>query len=161
MVGDFQPDASGKWSNGFDGSTVKGAVYPGNIAVSAELGSYSWWIPATATDAEAEAAEAFLAFILSKDEISAYCFAEGGTPKMWKLSDEFWAELSKVSPLMATYMQAISPETTMTPNFEGCIPSSVAAVGFGSLLPQLFDGTYTPEQFAQQLSVMAREAVED
>jgi raffinose/stachyose/melibiose transport system substrate-binding protein len=62
---------------------------------------------------------------------------------------------------MTTYMQAITPDTTFIPNFLDVIPSSVANVGFGSLLPQLFDSTYTPEQFAEQLGIMAVQAVED
>jgi raffinose/stachyose/melibiose transport system substrate-binding protein len=161
MVGDFAPSAADKWTNDFDGADVKGAAYPGNVAIQAERGSYGWWIPSTLSDEEAEVAEAFLAHMLSKEEIEQYCFQEGGNPQMWTLSDEYWAKLSQENPVLATCMQAITPETTFTPNFLDVVPSSIADLKFGSLLPQLFDGTYTPEQFAEQLSIMAQEAVED
>jgi raffinose/stachyose/melibiose transport system substrate-binding protein len=161
MVGDFAPGAADKWTNGFNGADAKGASFPGNIAIQAERGSYGWWIPSTLSEEEAELAEAFLAHMLSKEEIELFCFQEGGNPQMWTLSDEYWAKLSEVNPLMTSYMRAITPDTTFTPNFIDVIPSSVANVGFGSLLPQLFDGTYTPGQFAEQLGIMAVQAVED
>ena len=161
MVADFLPGSEDKWSNGFDGSTVKGAVFPGNISVNNLTGGYGWWIPSTATEQEAEAAEAFLAFMLSKDEIEAYCAAEGGAPMMFDLSDETIAEIAEANPLMASYTACQNAETLYTPSILDIMPSSVANTGFGSLLPLLLDGTYTPEQFAQELSAMATEAMED
>ncbi|NLG26025.1 MAG: extracellular solute-binding protein, partial [Clostridiales bacterium] len=161
MVGDFAPGAGDKWSNGFDGATVVGGVFPGNVAIAGLTGSYHWWIPATATDAEKEVAQAFLAFMLSKDEITAYCVAEGGSPLMWNLSDETYAKIAEESPLMSSYTKAVNSETRYCPNILDVMPSSVAATGFGSLLPLLFDGTYTAEQFCQQLSAMAGDALQD
>lgn len=161
MVGDFSADSKDKWSNDFDGSTVVGAVFPGNVAIASLTGSYGWWIPATATDEEKELAEAFLGFILSKDEIEAYCVAEGGSPITWKLSEETYAKLAEESPLMSSYTKAVNTETIYCPNILDVMPSSVANTGFGSLLPLLFDGTYTPEQFCQQLTSMATDALED
>lgn len=160
MVGDFSETAKGKWSNGFDGTTVKGAVFPGNIAVANLTGNYTWWIPATASDAEKEAAQAFLAFILSKDEIEQFCVAEGGSPLNWNLSEATYETIAKVSPLMSSYTKAVNDKTIYCPNILDTMPSSVANTGFGSLLPQLLDGTYTADQFCQQLSTMAKEAKE-
>ena len=37
------------------------------------------------------------------------------------------------------------------------MPSSIANTEFGNLLPLLIDGTYTPEQFCQQLTTLAEE----
>ena len=161
MVSDFLPGSEDKWSNGFDGSTVKGAVFPGNVSLSNPVGGYGWWIPATATEDEAEAAEAFLAFMMSKEEIEAYCVAEGGAPMMFDLSDESIAKIAENNPLMASYTACQNSDTLYVPNILDCMPSSVANTGFGSLLPLLIDGTYTPEQFAQELSAMATEALED
>ncbi|MGI6173752.1 MAG: ABC transporter substrate-binding protein [Christensenellales bacterium] len=161
MVSDFCAGAENKWSNGFDGSTVKGATFPGNIALSNLTGGYGWWIPATATDEEKEVAMAFLAFMLSKEEVEAYCIAEGGSPLMWNLSDAAYETLDKENPIMSSYTKAVNTETTFCPNILDCMPSSVANSGFGSLLPLLLDGSYTPEQFCEQLSMMAKEALED
>lgn len=161
MVGDFTAGSEDKWSNDFTGSTVVGSVFPGNVAIASLTGSYGWWIPATATDDERALAEAFLSFMLSKDEIEAYCVAEGGSPLTWNLSEETYAKLAEESPLMSSYAKAVNTDTIYCPNILDVMPSSVANTGFGSLLPQLFDGTYTPEQFCQQLSSMASDALED
>jgi raffinose/stachyose/melibiose transport system substrate-binding protein len=161
MVSDFAPDAKDKWSNDFDGSTIVGAVFPGNVAIASLTGSYGWWIPATASEDERKLAEAFLSFILSKEEVEAYCLAEGGSPLNWNLSEETYAKLAETSPLMSSYTKAVNSDTIYCPNILDVMPSSVANTGFGSLLPQLFDGTYTPEQFCQQLTNMATEALAD
>lgn len=161
MVSDFLAGAEGKWSNDFDGATVKGAVFPGNVAVSNLTGSYSWWIPKTASAEQQEAAKAFLGFMLSKAEIEAYCLAEGGNPITWSLSEDALAEMAEANPLMSSYVGATSGETVYVPNILDVMPSSVANTGFGTLLPLLLDGTYTPEQFCQQLSQMATDALHD
>lgn len=161
MVSDFLKGSEDKWSNGFDGAVVRGAVFPGNIAVSNLTGSYGWWIPNTATAEQQEAAKAFLGFMLSKPEIEAYCLAEGGNPITWGLSDEAFAKMAETNPLMASYVGAADADTTYVPNILDVMPSSVANTGFGSLLPLLLDGTYTPEQFAQQLTQTATDALTD
>lgn len=159
MVGDFAADAKDKWSNGFDGSTVHGAVFPGNIAVSGTSGSYGWWIPATATDAQKECASAFIAFILSPAELEAYMLAEGGTAPLLAPSSDFLAKRAAENPLLDEYVGAVKSDTILIPAFADCIPTSVANTGFGSLLPKLIDGSLTPEQFLQQLGTMAQEAM--
>lgn len=136
-------------------------MFPGNIAVSNLTGSYGWWIPNTATAEQQEAAKAFLGFMLSKPEIEAYCLAEGGNPITWGLSDEAFAKMAETNPLMASYVGAADADTTYVPNILDVMPSSVANTGFGSLLPLLLDGTYTPEQFAQQLTQTATDALTD
>ncbi len=160
MVGDFAPDARDKWSNGFDGATVRGAVFPGNIAVSGTSGSFGWWIPATATDDQKECASAFLAFILSAEELEAYMLAEGGTAPLLAPSEAFLSRRAAENPLLDEYVGAVNAQTVLIPAFADCIPSSVANTGFGTLLPKLIDGTLTPAQFLEQLGVMAKEAMD-
>ncbi len=159
MVGDFAPDAKDKWSNGFDGATVHGAVFPGNIAACNTSGGYGWWIPATATDAQKECASAFLAFILSPAELEAHMLAEGGTAPLLAPSKEFLEKRAAENPLLDEYVGAVNSDTILIPAFADCIPSSVASTGFGSLLPKLIDGSLTPAQFLEQLGVMAKEAM--
>ena len=161
MVGDFAADAKDKWSNGFDGSTVHGAVFPGNIAVSGTSGSFGWWIPATATDAEKECASAFIAFILSPAELESYMLAEGGTAPLLAPSKEFLEKRAAENPLLDEYVGAVHADTILIPAFADCIPTSVANTGFGSLLPKLIDGSLTPAQFLTQLGVMAKEAMDE
>lgn len=160
MVGDFAPDAKDKWSNGFDGSTVRGGVFPGNIAACSTTGGYGWWIPATATDAQKECASAFLAFILSPAELEAHMLAEGGTAPLLTPSKEFLEKRKADNPLLDEYVGAVNADTILIPAFADCLPSSVANTGFGSLLPKLIDGSLAPAQFLEQLGVMAKEAVE-
>ncbi|MFH1513175.1 MAG: extracellular solute-binding protein, partial [Bacillota bacterium] len=161
MVGDFAADAMDKWSNGFDGATVHGAAFPGNIAVSGTSGSYGWWIPATATDAQKECASAFIAFILSPEELETYMLAEGGTAPLLTPSAEFLAKRAQENPLLDEYVGAVNADTILIPAFSDCIPTSVANTGFGSLLPKLIDGSLTPAEFLDQLTTMAKEAMED
>ena len=81
MVGDFAEDG-GKWSNGFDGATVRGDVLPGNVALANNDG-FQYWIPATATPEQQEAGKAFILFCLQPENIEAYMLAEGGVaPKL-------------------------------------------------------------------------------
>ena len=49
-------------------------------------------------------------------------------------------------------------ETVYVPCILDVIPSSVANSDLSRLLPSLADGTYTPEQFCEQLSTAAAEA---
>lgn len=160
MVGDFAPNATDKWSNGFDGGNVRGDVFPGNIAIAGTTGSYNWWIAGTATDEEYEVASAFLAFINSQAELEAYMLAEGGTSTKLTLSEEFLQMREASNPLLNEYVTAVNENTLLVPNILDCIPSSVAANGFGSLLPKLIDGSYTAEEFLAQMTVLAKEATE-
>ncbi len=155
MVGDFKEDG-GKWSNGFDGSTVHGAVLPGNVALTNVGEGFGWWIPATATEQEQEAAKAFIAFIMSQEELEAYMLAEGGVAPNMIVSEEYQKSAAE-DPLMYEYVNAVNADTILCPNFADCIPSSVADTEFGNLLPGLISGNMTPEQFCQELSAAAEE----
>ncbi len=159
MVGDFAESAKDKWSGGFSGADVHGAVFPGNIAVCGTAGSYGWWIPATATDTQKECASAFIAFMFSPAELEAYMLAEGGTAPRLTPSDAFLSKRAQENPLLNEYVSAVNAQTVLVPPFGDCIPTSVSNTGFGSLLPKLIDGSLTPAQYLEQLGVMAQEAM--
>lgn len=159
MVGDFQPENNNKWSNGFDGGTVRGAVFPGNVALANNSG-YSWWIPSTVSKEEQEAALAFITFICSPAELEAYMLAEGGISPKMETSDEYKAK-AKQNALLYEYVNAVNGETIIAPSFGDCIPSSIANNELGKLLPKLIDGSLSAEQFCTELSAKAAETSMD
>ena len=155
MVSDFLPEGSANWSNGFDGSTVRGDVLPGNVALANTAG-YGWWVPANVSDAEKEAAMAFIAFMNTPEELEAYMLAEGGVCQKLTVSEAYTAQAQE-NALMYEYVNAVNADTIICPAVCDCMPSSIANTEFGNLLPLLIDGTYTPEQFCQQLTTLAEE----
>lgn len=155
MVSDFLPDGSANWSNGFDGSTVRGDVLPGNVALANTAG-YGWWVPANVSDAEKEAAMAFIAFMNTPEELETYMLTEGGVCQKLTVSEEYTAKAQE-NALMYEYVNAVTADTIICPAVVDCMPSSIANTEFGNLLPLLIDGTYTPEQFCQQLTTLAEE----
>lgn len=159
MVGDFAEDG-GKWSNGFDGATVQGGMFPGNVGIATTTGSFGWWIPATCKGDELEVAKAFLAFMMSQEELEYYMLAEGGSHQGFAPSEEFLAKRAADNALLDQYCSAVNAETVMIPNLADCMPNSVASTTFGTLLPKLIDGSYTAEQFCEQLTKAAAEALD-
>ena len=159
MVGDFAEDG-GKWSNGFNGATVKAGMFPGNVGIATTTGAYGWWIPATTKGDELEVAKAFLAFMMSQEELEHYMLAEGGSHQGFEPSAEFLAKRAADSALLDEYCSAVNAETVMIPNIADCMPHSVANTTFGTLLPKLIDGSYTAEQFCEQLTKAAAEALD-
>ena len=155
MVGDFLEDG-GKWSNGFDGSTVRGAVLPGNVALTNVGEGYGWWIPANASDEEKEVAKAFINFIMSPAELEAYMLTEGGVAPNLVVSEEYKASAAE-NPLMYEYVNAVNADTILCPSVGDCMPSSVSNTEFGTLLPNLISGNLTPEQFCEELTAAAEE----
>lgn len=154
MVGDFLEDG-GKWSNGFNGATVRGAVLPGNVAL-ANTDGFGWWIPANASEQEQEVAKAFIAFMMTQEELEAYMLAEGGVAPNMTVSEGYAASAAE-NPLMYEYVNAVNADTIICPSFGDCVPSSIGDTEFGNLLPSLINGTLTPEQFCQELSMAAEE----
>lgn len=159
MVGDFQPESSDKWSNGFDGATVHGAVFPGNVALANNSG-YSWWIPSTISPQEQEAAIAFITFMLTPAELEAYMLAEGGIAPKLETSEEYKAKAQE-NALLYEYVNATNENTILAPSFGDAIPSSIANTELGKLLPKLIDGSLTAEQFVQELTAKAAETAMD
>ena len=159
MVGDFAENG-GKWSNGFDGKTVRAGMFPGNVGIATTSGGYGWFIPSTVKDDELEVAKAFLAFMMSQEQLEYYMLAEGGSHQGFEPSEEFLAKRAAENALLDEYCSAVNADTVMIPNLSDCMPNSVAANTFGTLLPKLIDGSYTAEQFCEQLTKAAAEALD-
>lgn len=158
MVGDFAEDG-GKWSNGFDGSMVRGDVLPGNVALANNDG-FQYWIPASATPEQQEVAKAFILFTLQQDNIEAYMLAEGGVAPKLTPSEEYVAKASE-NKLLYEYVNAVNADTIIVPNVGDIMTSSIGNTEFGNLLPLLISGELTPEAFCQQLTVLAQETALD
>ena len=158
MAGDFAEDG-GKWSNGFDGATVRGDVLPGNVALANNDG-FQYWIPSTVSPEQQEVAKAFILFCLQQDNIEAYMLAEGGVAPKLKVSDEYVAAASE-NKLLYEYVNAVGPDTIIVPNVGDIMTSSIGNTEFGNLLPLLISGELTPEAFCQQLTVLAQETALD
>lgn len=154
MVGDFTSNA-GKWSNGFDGATVRGDVLPGNVGL-ANTDGFGWWVPSTVPAEQQEVGLAFIAFMLEQENLEAYMLAEGGVAPKLQVSEEYIAQSSQ-NKLMFEYVNAVKADTIIVPSVGDCMPSSIANTEFGNLLPLLVSGEYTAEQFCQQLTVLAEE----
>jgi raffinose/stachyose/melibiose transport system substrate-binding protein len=156
MIGDFAPDNSSKWSNGFNGADVHGDVFPGNVAIGGDGAGYGWWIPSTATAAEQELARAFIEFIMSPAELEAYMLSEGGATPRMQVSQQFLAERAK-NRLLDEYSGAINSDTILSFSFEDAVQTSIAE-DLGRILPLLINGSMTPAQFCQDLTNRARES---
>lgn len=157
MVSEFEESAKDKWSNGFDGSTVKTTIYPGNVALANASNYGEFWIANSASDEQKEVAEAFLAFRDSQEEVEALLLAEGGVAPQITYSEEYLTKL-KESPLLYQLSESMTEDTIYCVAVGDVFPASVADVEFGKLLPKLVDNTLTPEQFCQELTKKAEEA---
>ncbi len=158
MMGDFAPDSSDKWSNGFTGEQVTATMYPGNMAIFNPTG-YFWWVPENISEEDKEAAMAFLEFIKSPEELEAFMLAEGGTAPNLTASAEYRTKL-EANRLLNEMDKAVNANTVFVPLVLDIMPPSVANEDWGRLLPKLIDGTYTPLQFGQELSRKAVSAKE-
>lgn len=157
MAPEFEEGSADKWSNGFNGEDVKATIYPGNIAFANPSSYGEFWIANTATDEEKEAAEAFLAFRDSQEEIEELVLTEGRVAPQLTYSDNFLAELKK-TPLLYELSESMNDETTYCASLGDVFPASVADTEFGKLLPKLIDNTLTPEEFCDELTKKAEEA---
>lgn len=157
MAPEFEEGSADKWSNGFNGEDVKATIYPGNIAFANPSSYGEFWIANTATDEEKEAAEAFLAFRDSQEEIEELVLTEGGVAPQLTYSDNFLAELKK-TPLLYELSESMNDETTYCASLGDVFPASVTDTEFGKLLPKLIDNTLTPEEFCDELTKKAEEA---
>lgn len=157
MASEFDESSSDKWSNDFNGADVKATIYPGNVALVNPRVYGEFWVSNTATDAEKELACAFLEFRDSKEEIEALILAEGGVAPSITYSDNFLTEQEK-TPVLAQLAASITDSTKYAVPIYDVMPSSVADIEFGKLLPKLIDNTLTPEQFCQELTSKAQEA---
>ena len=157
MSTEFDAGSSDKCSNDFNGDDVKATIYPGNIALTNERNYGEFWVSNNATDEEKEAAEAFLAFRDSQEEIEALILAEGGTAPKLTYTDDFKNKL-KENRILSELSESMDENTKYVAPLGDIFPASVADTEFGKLLPKLADGTLTPEEFCQELTKKAEEA---
>lgn len=157
MNGEFTAEASGNWSNDFDGAKVHGDVYPGNVAL-ANTAAYGRWIVTNNYKSEEElnCALAFIEFLYSQDELEAFMLIEGGQCPKMNYSADFLQKLSE-SALLAEQSAAVTADTVIVPNIATTMPASVADQVFAADLVQLVNGTMTPEEFCKDLTVKAEE----
>jgi raffinose/stachyose/melibiose transport system substrate-binding protein len=156
MIGDFAPEQSGKWSNGFNGADVRADAFPGNIGIGGTGIGYSYWIPSTATLAEQELAKAFIEFIYSPEELEAFMLSEGGSVPLLTPSAAFLAKRTE-NRLLSEYDGAFNSGTILCDSFESAVPNSISQSEFPRLLPDLISGRLSPEQFCQELTDRAAE----
>ena len=157
MASEFDAESSDKWSNDFSGDDVKATIYPGNIAIVNQRNYGEFWISNNASDEEKEAAEAFLAFRDSQEEIEALILAEGGSAPKITYTDDFKTKMKK-NRILSELSESMDDNTTYVAGIGDVFPASVADTEFGKLLPKLADGTLTPEEFCQELTQKAEEA---
>lgn len=160
MSGDFAPESSENWSNGFDGTNVRASLFPGDVGIANTQAYGEWWISASASEEEVELAKAFLEFINTPEELEAYLLAEGGDAPNIEYSADFKAKQAETQ-VLADLAEDTTSDTVFAPSILDVIPTSVANTEFGKLLPSLADGSYTAEEFCQWLSDKAAEAVEE
>ena len=159
MNSEFADDASGNWSNGFNGADVKADYYPGNVAICDTKVYGRWTLTKGGTEEERECAEAFLAFIYSQDELETFALTEGCQIPNLTYSDEFLSKLD-AKPLVKQQTELLSSDTNIVPNVLNIMPDSVSGSVFGTNLVQLVNGQTTPKEFCEILSTKAAEAVD-
>ena len=158
MSNDFAAEASGNWSNDFDGANVRASLFPGDVGIANTRAYGEWWISSAANEEEIELAKAFLEFINTPKELEAYLLAEGGDAPNIEYSADFKAKQAETQ-VLADLAEDTTADTVFAPCILDVIPSSVANTEFGKLLPSLADGSYNAEEFCQWLSDKASEAV--
>ena len=154
IISVFDADNADAWGPGFNGESVRGDIFPGNVAI-ANPNVYDWYVSAHASDEEREAALAFLAFISSPEELEAFMLAEGGSAPMIDVSQSF-LDQAAANRLMSDFSGAVNADTTYVPFLHEVLAGS-ALSAFFAYLPMLLDGSMTPTDFAASLTVAATE----
>ena len=126
------------------GADIKATIYPGNIVLVNPSNYGEFWVSNTASDEEKEAAEAFLAFRDSQEEIEALVLAEGGIAPQITYSEDFLNRIEKDTSFSYQLSESMGEETIYSASLGDVFPASVADVEFGKLLPKLIDNTLTP-----------------
>lgn len=142
------------WANGFDGDDVVGDYYPGNVAI-ANPNVYDWMIPAGLPADELELALTFFEFMNTPQEIEAFILAEGGTAPNIEYSQAFLSSLSE-NKLLSDFASATNSQTSYVPYFHDSINASLFTGDFSNYLVNLYNGSWTPEQFAEELTASAQ-----
>ena len=158
MNSEFSESGSANWSNGFDGANVHADYYPGNIALCNTKAYGRWFLTNNySSDAELEAAKAFLEFIYSPEELETFALTEGCQIPNLEYSDDFVASLDE-NPLVKERNEKLTDDTLMVPTIASIMPDSVANSVLANALTQLVNGAITPEEFCNTLTVKAEES---
>ena len=158
MNSEFSESGSANWSNGFDGANVHADYYPGNIALCNTKAYGRWFLTNNySSDAELEAAKAFLEFIYSPEELETFALTEGCQIPNLEYSDDFVASLDE-NPLVKEQNEKLTDDTLMVPTIASIMPDSVANSVLANALTQLVNGAITPEEFCNTLTVKAEES---
>lgn len=161
MNAEFSAENGGdKWSGEFDGANVKADYYPGNIAIDSSRGYGGWIMTTNGTDEEKECAEAFLAFLYSKEELETQAMILGQQIPNMEYSEAFYANL-ETDPLAKAQTELATAETTIVPAMEIIMVDSVAYEVLGNAIVQMVNGDITPEEFCQTLTTKSMEATEE
>lgn len=145
---------STNWGEGYDGSKVRGDIFPGNVA-QANPCVYDWYISGTATEDEQELAKAFIEFISSQEELEAMAMAEGGMVPMTTPTAEF-TEAVAANPLMNDFSTIPNAETTYVPAMHEIVSGAVMDA-LEANLPTFLQGGMSAEEFCQALTTAATE----
>ncbi len=142
------------WANGFDGANVVGDYYPGNVAI-ANPGVYDWMIPSNLPENELELALAFFEFISRPEEVEAFILAEGGVAPNLEYSESFQNALSE-KKLLSDFANNANEDTIYVPYFSDVIEASLFTGDFSNHMVNLYNGSWTPEQFCEELTKSAQ-----
>jgi raffinose/stachyose/melibiose transport system substrate-binding protein len=153
MMSQFDGTDKSNWGPNFDGSTVTSSAYPGNIMLGSDYTIGQYWISASASPDQIQAALAFIQFVYSGPELEMRMLAEGNWCPNYTPSANFWTQVASDPPL-ASYFKATQNVGTVGPRFDECCYGSVVSANggdFANLLPDLITGKSTPQQFLDQL----------
>lgn len=142
------------WANGFDGTKVIGDYYPGNVAI-ANPAVYDWMIPADLPENELDLALAFFEFMSRPEEIEAFILAEGGAAPNLEYSEAFKTELAS-NKLLNDFASKANAETKYVPYFHDAIDESLFTGDFSNHMVNLYNGSWTPEKFCEELTKSAQ-----
>lgn len=160
MNSEFAAQASGNWSNGFSGESVKADYYPGNIAICDTAVYGRWTLTTEGSEQDREVAEAFLAFLFSKEELETFATTEGCQVPNLEYSDDFFSALSEKA-LVKEQTELLTSETKIVPNVLNIMLDSVATGDFGTNLVPLINGEIDEETFCNILTKKSIEASEN
>lgn len=156
MTADFEEESSDKWSNGFQGSDVRGDYFPGNIGIQ-NYEAYGDWVSASASDEEKELAEAWFSFLLTPEEMEIALLTEGGQTPNYEPSEEYLEQIQE-DQVLNDIQNATTDDLTFVPNILDLLPNSVADTELSKFLPPLLNGDLTPEEFCEELTLKAQQA---
>lgn len=159
MTINLTEDASGYWSNGFDGADMEVTMYPNNIAVG-NPDKYTWFVNPNIDSEQLALAEAWIGFYYSQDEIEERLLALGGqAPTINEYSEEFTQKL-KEDRWNYQMSNAINAETVLVPEFY-YFCTNTSMLEMSKLLPSLLDESMSVDEFCDAMTRKAQDALDE